>query len=397
MAEQDTRMVNQAYEKFVHAVAMNPSSFHQQMEQFVPVALQAVRVAFKVIPPLRRSVVNLIARLLEKLLGRWIPKQYGSVVYRPLANMLLRLMGLEASSNVALQNRVFAEAMANTTMEALINAANLPQSTLESGQQVLESELESIVQQAVLNNIPGEALGKSFTYLRKIRGPIHFISKRRYQYLNRTIRVRLTPSQINTIRVRSPLFFSDFLRSRYRWDGRSSLTIEILLFRTIPGRGRPSNILRDYFGRGQRIRLRPSHFRQLHPMTASSSRIFKLRTIWSRAMPTYFIVRRAFPATRTISASPTITPAREEFVRSNDASIKIDTLGRLRASVYLNDSTLKTLRTLGPNISKGMKPVLNRIVASGRRWITNLLTRIRIPRRLARALAGLLVRILFVT
>src|SRR4029079_4747899 len=68
-AEQDTRMVNQAYEKFVNAVAMNPSSFHQQMEQFVPVALQAVRVAFKVIPPLRRSVVKLIAQLLEKLLG----------------------------------------------------------------------------------------------------------------------------------------------------------------------------------------------------------------------------------------------------------------------------------------------------------------------------------------
>jgi hypothetical protein len=107
-----------------------------------------------------------------------------------------------------------------------------------------------------------------------------------------------------------------------------------------------------------------------------------------------------FPTTGNISSATAITPSRTaithsrgEPVRSNDASIKIDTLGRLRASVYLNDATLRTLRALGPNIRNGIKPVLNRIVASGRSWITNLLTRIRIPRRLARALAGVLVKI----
>ncbi len=57
-------------------------------------------------------------------------------------------MGLEASANPALQNRVFAEAIANTATEALVSAATLPQSILESNQQLLESELESLVQQA---------------------------------------------------------------------------------------------------------------------------------------------------------------------------------------------------------------------------------------------------------
>jgi hypothetical protein len=395
MAEQDTRMVNQAYEKFVNAVANNPSSFHQELEHFAPVVLQGVRVAFKTIPPLRRSVVNLIGRLLEKLLGRWIPKQHGSLVYRPLANLLLKLMGLEATSNVGLQNRVFAEAIGNTAMEALVTAANLPESLLESDQQVLESELESIVQQSVLNNIPGEGLGESFAYLRRIRGPLHFVSKRRYQYLNRPLRVRLSPRQINTIKVRGGVFFGDFLRSRHMWNGRSSMTVELLIFRTIPGRGRISSILRGYFGRGRRIRLTPFHFRQLHPMTTTSSRILKVHNLYSKTMPTYFLVSKVLTGAGKVITAPRVVSNRESLapLRSNDVSVKIDTLGRLRASVYLNHNTVKILRSLGPNVSKGLNPLLTRLVSSGRSWVANLLTRLRMPRRIARTLAGLLLRI----
>ena len=99
---------------------MNPSSFNQQMEQFVPVALQTVRVAFKVIPPLRKSVhANLIARLLEKLAGKVDSKTIWQCSLQTLSKYATEANGLGSLSNVALQNRVFAEAMANTTMEAL--------------------------------------------------------------------------------------------------------------------------------------------------------------------------------------------------------------------------------------------------------------------------------------
>ncbi|MER3448065.1 MAG: hypothetical protein C4291_15125 [Candidatus Dadabacteria bacterium] len=79
--------ISQEYERFVNALATNPSSFHPQFQQFAPVVLiKGVKVAFKVFPSLRRKVVDLIARLIEKLIGRWIPKEVGNVVYRPLAS-----------------------------------------------------------------------------------------------------------------------------------------------------------------------------------------------------------------------------------------------------------------------------------------------------------------------
>ncbi len=181
--------------------------------------------------------------------------------------------------------------------------------------------------------------------MRRIRGPIHFISKGKYQYLNRPIRVRLNPAQINTIRIRGAASFSDFLRRQYRWNGRTALTIEILLFRTSPVRGKMSDILRAYFGRGQRIRLTPFHFRQLHPMTGSASRIFKLHTIWSRPIPTYYLVNKILPATGGIVAFPSTASTRETPQRSNNASIKIDTLGRLRASVDPKQSNNKNTKS----------------------------------------------------
>ena len=86
--------------------------------------------------------------------------------------------------NLGLQNRIFAEAIANTATEALINVANLSESVLESDREVLESEVESIVQRAILNNIPGEALGETFSQMRRIRPPVRFVPKGKYQQLN---------------------------------------------------------------------------------------------------------------------------------------------------------------------------------------------------------------------
>jgi hypothetical protein len=387
-------------------MAVNPSSFHQEFEQFAPIVLlKGARIAFKVVPSLRNSVVNMIAGLLQKLLGRWIPKQIGDVAYRPLASMLLRLMGLEASApNPGLQERVFAEALANTATEALLNAGNLPQSILEGDQQVLESELESIVQQAVLNNFPQEALeGNVPQVIRKPRGAPNFLPRRGHQVLSRPVRVMLTASQISSIRVRGSVLLSDFLRRYYKWDGRSPLTLDIVVFRTTPGRGRISRILKGYFGQGRPIRLTPYHFRQLHPMSRRTARIIKMPGIWSRATPTFFIIRNASPASRGVGggigspqlAIPTPSTVSRAPIRGNDIRVGVDSMSRLRASLYLNDETVRGLKSLAGNaINRGLRAVLTRIVTSGQTWLTNLLSRLRIPRALGRAVAHLLIKLI---
>ena len=268
-------------------------------------------------------------------------------------------MGFEASSaNITLQNRVFAEAVARTALEALINASTLPESVLEADQHVLESELESIVHQAVLNNIPSEALGEGFAPLSRLQGRIFFVSRGRYSSLNRPIRVTLTPDQIRTIRIRRPLFLSDFLTRQYKWDGISPLTLDVMAYRTtIPGRARLYRILRDHFGRRGPIRLTPFHFRQLHKMTRRFARIFRIPPrLWSGALSMYFIVH---PVARTSYGSgrlmemETQSPSTIRRVpsRGNDVRVGLDTLNRLRVSVYIRPETISRLLALkGPHL-----------------------------------------------
>src|SRR5215213_8599332 len=407
--EMDSEMIA-AYERFVNAVAANPSSFHQEYEQFAPVAIyKGIKIAFKVFPALRRKVVDLIANLLERLLGRWIPREIGSMVYRPLSSILLRLMGLEASvASPAMENRVFAEAIVNTAAEALLNAGNLPQSILEGDQQVLESELESIVQQAILNNIPARALGGRIAALQQRRGQIQFIPRRRYQILNRPVRVTLSAAQIASIRIKSPASLSDFLRRYFRWNGKSSLAIDFVVFRTMPGRRAISAMLRDYFGKGRQIRLTPYHYRQLHRMTRRIARMLKLSGIWSTTMPTYFIVSGISPRAGTAaSGTPAIARSGNTLRPSSPSSVGraplggnsikavIDSLGKYRVSIHLTDQTLQSIRaqTGGASSMKALRAALHRALSSGQIWLTNLLTRLRIPRSLAGAVSKLLARL----
>jgi hypothetical protein len=400
-----------AYDRFVNAMASNPSSFHQEFESFAPAILGGVRLAFRVVPPLRNTVVNMIAQLLERLLGRWIPKHIGDMAYRPLASLLLRAMGLEApQQDSPLQNKVYAEAMANTAAQALLNASALPESLLEGDQQVLQSELESIVQQAVLDNIPSEALAESFTPRQITRRgpiPIHFISRNGYQRLNRLVRVRLLPSQIRQIRLRSPFSLADFLKNNYNWNERSPVTLDIAVFRTIPAKGRISRMLRDYFGRN--VRLTAAHFRQLHRMSKRTARRLRILRLWSASMPAFFIIRRAMVATTgavgalsgtvtsgrsSVSGTTMTSPPATTSQRPSDIRVTLDTLGQLKASIYVSNQDIARLGSVAGNAAlQGIRATMNRILPSGELWITNLLTRLKMPRSIARPTARLLLRL----
>jgi hypothetical protein len=404
MALSDGRMISEAYDRFVNALAANPSSFHPEYEQFAPAVLAGVRVAFRTIPPLRNSVVNLIARLLERMLGRFIPKNIGDLAYRPMASMLLRLMGFEAQvQNQALENRVFAEAIANTATEALIAASHLPQSILEADQQVLESELEGIVQEAILNNLPAEAMALNIPRLRRRAGQLVFVPRRGgYQSLSRAVRITLNPNEINTVRLRRSVLLGAFLKRHYRWDGRSPITLDVMVFRTTRPGSRVFRILRDYFGAGRRIRLRPFHFRQLHRMTRKAARTFKMHWLWNRNLATYYIIRRVTPTMAGalvsspaggMTSMPTPASVGRTPIRGNEIKAGLDTLGRLRVWAYLNDETVKRLSSMGVAAVRNLERLLNANLSAGQTWLTNLLSRLRIPRSFARAASNLLIRL----
>jgi hypothetical protein len=393
IAGSESIAINEAYENFVNALAANPSSFRPQFEQFAPIVLiKGAKIAFKIIPSLRRKVVNLVAQLIEKLIGRWIPKDIGNVVYRPLASMLLKLMGLEAS-NPVLQDRVYAEAIANTATEALLNASNLPEAVLHGDMEVLESELEQIVQNAVLNNIPSEALNEAMIP-RLSRRRIQFLPKGKHQSLSRPVRITLNRVQISQTRIRGNLSLGDFFRQYYNWDGTSDVMLDFAVFRHLPGRGSISKILRTYFGRGGPIQLRARHYRQLHRMTRRTARIFGIPSLWSRMLPTYFIISRVTPKIGSGGVQPVeSSEVGKAPARGNDVSAKVDSLGRYRLSIYLNNHTVRSLRKEGTEAIREVRATLGNIISSARAPLMRLLTRIKIPRIIARAITRLLLRL----
>ena len=270
----------------------------------------------------------------------------------------------------------------------------LPESVLEGDQYVLQSELESIVSEAILNNIPGEALGREFEVLKRIRGPSRFISRGKYLALSRPLIRTVTPGQINNIRIRSPLSLKHFLRKYYKWDGRSTISLEIMAFRILPGRGRLSDVVRDYFRRRTGTgRLRPDHFRHFHLMSHRTSRILRAPILFSPSIPTYFIIRRAVLRRGTPFVVPSNTPLGKSALRPNEIKIGIDTLGRLRASFYLNPETVSRLSSLGSLRIRALRSELNRLIAQdGLQWLKRLFTRLKIPNNFSALASRLLLR-----
>ena len=383
-----------AYDNFVTNLRNDLSSFNLQYEQFAPAIITGARIAFKTIPPLRRKVINLIAQGLHKLLGKWIPKNIGDVAYKPLANILLKLMGLESSHpNQYTEQRVFAEALANTTLESLVNTFNLPQSILEGDNYTLEAEVEGIVQQAALNNFPASVVPRMGP-ISQSRTSLQFVSRGKYQILNRPIRIVLTPSQVNSIRLRNSLTLNRFLRQNYNWDGKSIVTIDVSVFRNLAGMARPFKILQDHFGKGRRIRITIAHLRRLYRLTRRISRLFRLSRFWSSSFPVYFIINKVSISDNLGRLSMESVAPRSSRTRGNDVRAKLDTLGRLNLSFYIDQPTINKIKSLGgTNILTGLRTMMTKMSSSSQTWLLNLLTKLRIPRFISRGIVRLLMRV----
>ncbi|MGH9978412.1 MAG: hypothetical protein ACRD8Z_21660, partial [Nitrososphaeraceae archaeon] len=214
-----------------------------------------------------------------------------------------------------------------------------------------------------------------------------------------------TPNQINNIRIRSPLSLKHFLKAFYKWDGRSTMSVEIMVFRTLPGRGRLSDIVRGYF-KGRLGRLSRAQFRQFHLLSRRTSEILRIPKLFSPSFQTYYIIRRAVPrpvsmvgparipaVPRPMSmVGPSPTPG--NVIRPNDIKIGLDTLGKLKLSFYLNPETLSRLRSLGVLRISTLRKEFSRLMAqNGRHWLKRLFTRLRIPSNFAGLASRLLLRL----
>lgn len=82
-------------------------------------------------------------------------------------------------------------------------------------------------------------------------------------------------------------------------------------------------------------------------------------------------------------------------IRGNNISIKLDQLDRFRVSLYLNDLTIKRIRSLVKSQSfQELKKIVNDLILSyGRTWLLNLFNRIKIPLSISKTITNFLLRL----
>jgi hypothetical protein len=383
--------VNQARERFIQGITSNPSNFQPEFEQLAPV-LVAARVAMK-IPFIRNKVLNLMAGLMQKLFGKWIPESIGKLAYRPLSNLLLKAMTLEAANEVPyMRGRIASESLANVVTESVIAASHLPQSILEGDQIALEGELEEIIKRAMINNLPSQVLPKNFSKSSQLRSGLYFIPRKGgYSSLNRRIKVKLSPTQINGIRISRGALLSDFLRQYYKWDGNSSVSIRVKVYQSKSGITRISRIAKANLGGNKRFFLN-----QLHPMTRRFAFAIGLPWLYSKGLPRWYSLRLISSVQPNQEVKPISPISNNKKIRGNNISVKLDELDRFRVAFYLNNETLKKLRSaVGVKSFQELKKLCNDLLMSyGKGWLRRLFGRLKIPSIIAKRVTNWLLKLI---
>jgi len=309
-------------------------------------------------------------------------------------------MGFEASHEAQfMQDRAVAEALVNTASEALISASNLELSVLEGDRYVLESELEEIFREAMVNNLPHEALGEGFSPVQNSRRRLYFIPRKGgYLSLNRKIRATLKPNQLRRIRTLRGMTLSDFVKRYYKMSDNTPLTFDVNVFQAKSGLTRPFRITRANLGG-----TRPIHLNQLHPMTKRFAQAIGAPWLWSPKLRRWYIIRLVRPVlahaiSTRVTSSPVVvrvpTTPTTLSIRTNNISVRIDQLDRFRVLFYLNNDTVTRLRSLAGLKVGELKKVLEDLVSSyGQSWLISLFNALKIPPSISKAISRWLVKL----
>jgi hypothetical protein len=302
-------------------------------------------------------------------------------------------MTLEAASEVPyMRERIAPESVANIVAESVIAASHLPQSVLEGDQIALEGELEEIIKGAMINNLPPQIFPKNFSKTPQSKSGLHFIPRKGgYSSLNKRIRVRLTPAQINGIRISRGALLSDFLRQYYKWNGMNSISIRVRVYQSKAGITRITRIAKANLGGNNRFFLN-----QLHPMTRRFAVVIGLPWLYSKSLPRWYSLRITSSIQPEQEVKPSLPVSSNKKIRGNNISVKLDELDRFRVAFYLNNETLKKLRSAaGVKSFQELKKLCNDLLMSyGKGWLRRLFNRLKIPSIIAKRATNWLLKLI---
>jgi hypothetical protein len=243
------------------------------VERFIPAILPVLRVGLRLAG--RKRVVGFLAKLLAKVIQRFVGPQYAPALSQAIGDAGLRLIGLETSPED--EARTAGDAVAATVEEAVRRVAALPDYILDD-REFLEGFALEAVEQAAAANLPpalSEAAYRKRPDLmeaRSLRGtwlPMPLRRRRkRYKKYSRVISTRLTPHAASALESFGGAALADILEEQFGLPPGEDVEARIHLYETVPGTllSEVARLERDTPGLGS-----SDAYVQLHPLTPQAA------------------------------------------------------------------------------------------------------------------------------
>lgn len=261
------------------------------VENYVQAVLAAARIAIKIIG--RPKVVNFLARLVAKLIKKYVGKESAVALSRALVDTGLRLVSLETPPET---EYLAAGSTLASTVEDTVNrlVADAPAEAWES-EMLLEAYALEAFEEAAAANFPDsdikpdlrESAEKSGAWvLMPVNG-----KHQRYKKYTRIIDVNLTPQMAQWVKSFGGVCLTTILRDRYGIALGTTATIRLHLYEAIRGTTLSHIALHEkgLAGLGQAGR---SAWTLLHPLTPCGAGLLFQEPGLGSDVPDRFVANR---------------------------------------------------------------------------------------------------------
>lgn len=242
------------------------------IERFLPAILPALRVGIKLIG--RKRVVNFLAKLLGRLVIKFVGPKHTPALSQAIVDAGLRLLRLEATAED--ESSAAASAVAATIEDTMHRVSSAPDYVLDN-QELLEGFTLEAFEQAAAANLPSVLPEETYrkrpdlVEARKLRGVWSMRPagrQKRYKKYSRRIQTRFTPHKVSALETFEGIPLDEFLEEQLGIAPGEEVEAFVHLYEAIPG------TTRSYIARHEEHTPglgSANRHDQLHPLSREAS------------------------------------------------------------------------------------------------------------------------------
>jgi hypothetical protein len=206
------------------------------VEEFIPAILPALKLGIKIVG--RQRVVNFLAGLLGKVIGKFVGPQHTAALSRAIVDAGLRLIQLEATPED--EADAAASAVAATVEETVRRVTALPDYVLDD-QELLEGFALEAFESAAAANLPPvlpEETYRKRPDLREAKIPgvwVPYGPRKRFKKFSRRLRSKLTPHKVAAIESFEGIPLEEFLEEELGVAPGEEIEAVAHLYESLPG------------------------------------------------------------------------------------------------------------------------------------------------------------------